>query len=80
MINLIDKNMTKSDLIREIHARSDNKFTLKDLDGLVETIFGVISERLGKGEEVQIANFGSFSLTRFAVKPAELHLKQRKIK
>jgi len=72
--------MTKSDLIREIHARSDNKFTLKDLDGLVETIFGVISERLGKGEEVQIANFGSFSLTRFTVKPAELHLKQRKIK
>jgi len=60
--------MNKSELIREIHERMDKKITLKDIDSMVEVMLKVISEKLKLGEEVQLAQFGTFSLPTSVLK------------
>lgn len=53
--------MTKEDLIREIALRQP-KMTKKDISTLVDEFFAVISDALKRGEEVQLGDFGTFSL------------------
>lgn len=54
--------MTKDDLIRELHQKLDKKHTLKDLTLFVDETFAVIAGGLKRGEEIQLADFGTFSL------------------
>jgi nucleoid DNA-binding protein len=70
--------MNTNELIREIHQKIDSKLTLKDIDLVVNTMISVVSDRLRKGEEVQLSDFGTFAQTKFAVKPAEVFLRQKK--
>lgn len=60
--------MNKSDLIREVHERMGKKVSMKDLDQIVDAMLGIISERLKAGEEVQLADFGTFGLSSSALK------------
>jgi nucleoid DNA-binding protein len=53
--------MTKEDLIREISVRQP-KMTKKDIATLVDEFFNVVSDALKRGEEVQLGDFGTFSL------------------
>ena len=69
--------MNKSDLIREVHERMGKKMTLKDIDGMVDVMLQVMSEKLKAGEEIQLADFGTFALTKFAVKPAEVYTRKK---
>ena len=71
--------MNKSDLIREIHERMDKKMTIKDIDFTVNVMLDVIADKLKEGEEVQLADFGTFTLSKFAVKPAEVHTRKQKV-
>ncbi len=71
--------MNKSDLIREIHERMDKKMTIKDIDLTVNVMLDVITDKLRAGEEVQLADFGTFALSKFAVKPAEVHTRKQKV-
>lgn len=68
--------MNKSELIRAVHERVDKKVTLKELDQIVDVMLSVISEKLKQGEEIQLADFGTFALTKFVVKPAEVHTRK----
>jgi nucleoid DNA-binding protein len=53
--------MTKEDLIREI-ALKQPTMTKKDIATLVDEFFTVVSDALKRGEEVQLGDFGTFSL------------------
>ena len=71
--------MNKSDLIRAIHEKNGNKMTLKQIDSVVTEMLEIMGEHLKAGEEIQLADFGTFALTKFAVKPAELHSRRTKV-
>lgn len=60
--------MNKSDLIREVHERMDKKMTMKDIDQMVDVMLQVMSERLKSGEEVQLADFGTFGVSSAVMK------------
>ena len=60
--------MNKSDLIREVHERMGKKVSMKDLDQIVDAMLGIMSEKLKAGEEVQLADFGTFGLSSSVLK------------
>ena len=60
--------MTKDDLIRELYKNLSEKHTLKDLTFIVDEIFNIMAEKLKKGEEVQLSDFGTFSVADKTIK------------
>ncbi len=70
--------MNKSDLVRAVHEKLDRKIAIKDIDQMVDAMLSIMSEKLKAGEEVQLADFGTFSQTKFAVKPAEVQVRQKR--
>ena len=60
--------MTKDDLIRELYKNLSEKHTLKDLNFIVDEIFNILAEKLKKGEEVQLSDFGTFSVADKTIK------------
>ncbi len=55
--------MNKTELIRAIYDRTEQKYTLKDLDVMVDVMIQVMSERIRAGEEIQLDDFGTFGLS-----------------
>ncbi len=53
--------MTKSDLIDRLASKVGN-FSRKDIEVIVETVFGSMAESLARGEKVEIRGFGSFKV------------------
>ena len=62
--------MNKSELIREVHERTDKKLSLKDLDLMVNSMIEIMSEKLKSGEEIQLDEFGTFGLSSSVIKSA----------
>ena len=60
--------MTKDDLIRELYKNLSEKHTLKDLTFIVDEIFNIMAEKLKKGEEVHLSDFGTFSVADKTIK------------
>ncbi len=60
--------MTKDDLIRELHKKLGKKHTMKDLTVIVDEMLNLMSEQLKKGEEIQLADFGTFSVAEKTIK------------
>jgi nucleoid DNA-binding protein len=60
--------MNKTELIREVHERTGKKLSLKDLDLMVDVMLDVMSEKLKLGEEIQLAEFGTFSVASKTMK------------
>jgi nucleoid DNA-binding protein len=60
--------MNKSELIREVHERTNKKIALKDLDLMFNAMIEIMSEKLKQGEEIQLADFGTFSLSSSVIK------------
>ena len=69
--------MTKDDLIRELYKNLSEKHTLKDLNFIVDEIFNIMAEKLKKGEEVQLLDFGTFSVADKTIKSV---LRQKVVK
>jgi nucleoid DNA-binding protein len=72
--------MNKSDLIREVHERMGKNVSMKDLDQIVDAMLGIMSEKLKVGEEVQLADFGTFSFKSSSVKTIAEFLPKKKKK
>ena len=53
--------MTKSDLVDRLASKSSN-FSRKDIEVIVDTVFGSMADSLAKGEKVEIRGFGSFKV------------------
>jgi nucleoid DNA-binding protein len=70
--------MNKEELIRAIHQMHNAKYTLKDLSEIFDAMLDVISDALARGEEVQLADFGTFALERHAVKSAAKYVAKKK--
>ena len=64
--------MNKTELVHKIHKDLDGAVQLRTIDTVVDKLLDVLGDTLRKGEEVQLGDFGTFSLTKFAVKPALL--------
>ena len=62
--------MTKNDLIRELYKNLSEQHTLKDLTVIVDEIFNIMAKKLIKGEEVQLSDFGTFSVADKTIKSA----------
>ena len=62
--------MNKSELVREMHERTGKKLSLKDLDLMVNSMIEIMSEKLKKGEEIQLDDFGTFGLSSNVMKYA----------
>jgi nucleoid DNA-binding protein len=60
--------MNKTEIIREVHQRMGKKVTLKDIDSMFNSLIEIMSENLKKGEEIQLADFGTFSLAKKTIK------------
>ena len=61
--------MNKTEIVRDVYERLDKKIPIKQLDSVLDAILEIMSERLTKGEEVQLAEFGTFSLADRTIKP-----------
>ena len=53
--------MTKSELIEKIAAKNPN-LTIKDIENIVDVIFGSVIDALSAGERVEFRGFGTFSV------------------
>ncbi|MFQ5354127.1 MAG: integration host factor subunit beta [Thermodesulfobacteriota bacterium] len=53
--------MTKSELIETVSSKVKT-FSKKDVEIIVDSLFGSMSESLSKGEKVEIRGFGSFKI------------------
>ena len=69
--------MNKTEIVYQIHQELNKTVTLKNIDVVVDRFLDVISENLNKGEDIQLADFGTLSLSKFAVKPAEKYLSKK---
>jgi nucleoid DNA-binding protein len=54
--------MNKEELIRAVHQQSNAKYTIKDLSEIFDALLNVMSDALSKGEDIQLSDFGTFSL------------------
>ena len=61
--------MNKTEIIREVYERLDKKIPMKKLEISLDSILEIMSERLKKGEEIQLAEFGTFSLAERTIIP-----------
>jgi nucleoid DNA-binding protein len=69
--------MNKTEIVYQIHQELNKTVTLKNIDVVVDKFLDVISENLNKGEDIQLADFGTLSLSKFAVKPAEKFISKK---
>jgi nucleoid DNA-binding protein len=69
--------MNKTEIVYQIHQKLNKSVTLKNIDVVVDKFLEVISENLNKGEDIQLADFGTLSLSKFAVKPAEKFISKK---
>jgi integration host factor subunit alpha len=50
--------MTKADLVEGVYATTG--FSKKESQGIIETVFDLLKDKLQEGEKVKIAGFGNF--------------------
>ncbi len=55
--------MTKSELIQRLADRNPHLY-LRDVEKIVDTIFGEITEALANGDRVELRGFGAFSVKK----------------
>lgn len=55
--------MTRSELIERIAAKMPN-LTIKEVEHIVNVVFGKITKTLAEGNRVEIRGFGTFSTNR----------------
>lgn len=72
--------ITVDQIVREIYKLSDKKVPMKSIDVIVRMTFETITEHLNNNEQVNIADFGSFSLTSDIKKQLVRIKKQTKTK
>jgi len=54
--------MNKSELIRAVYEKSDKKIPLIKIEECLNGILDVMADSLKNGEEIQLGDFGTFSL------------------
>jgi nucleoid DNA-binding protein len=70
--------MNKTDIVRKVYEQLDKKVAMKELDKVLDTILDVIAEGLRRGEEIQLADFGTFSVTSKSIQPVLKSVNKKK--
>ena len=70
--------MNKSDLVRAVYESKTTKLSMIEIDAVINEMLSIMSDKLKSGEEIQLADFGTFALTKFAVKPAETYTRNKR--
>ncbi|CAN1557086.1 HimA Bacterial nucleoid DNA-binding protein [Burkholderiaceae bacterium] len=70
--------MNKSDIVRQVYERLDKKTSMKELDSIIDTLLDVMSESLKRGEEVQLSDFGTYSIAKNSIKPVMTNASPKK--
>lgn len=70
--------MNKSDIVRQVYEKLDKKTSMKELDSIIDALLDVMSDSLKRGEEVQLSDFGTFSIARNAIKPVMTNASPKK--
>lgn len=70
--------MNKIDIVHEVYRQLDKKISMKELDKVLDVILDAISDGLRRGEEIQLADFGTFSLTSKSIQPVVKSIKKKK--
>jgi len=70
--------MNKTEIVHKIHEELDKSITLKNIDIVIDKFLDVISDGLNNGEDIQLADFGTLSLSKFTIKPAEKFVSKKR--
>lgn len=70
--------MNKTDIIREVHQKLGGKIPMTKIEECLDGILDVISDGLRDGKEIQLSDFGTFSLTKKSIQPVVKTVKQKK--
>ena len=72
--------MNKEDLIQHLFSsQSDKKKISKiKISEIVDKLFDKMSDELNNGKEIQISDFGTFSLTNKSLRPIVKYLMKKK--
>ncbi len=60
--------MNKSDLVRAVYESKTTKLSMIEIDAVVSEMLSIMSDKLKSGEEIQLADFGTFSLAHRSIK------------
>lgn len=70
--------MNKAELIRAAYERLEHRVPMTQIERVVDEILSVVSEALKAGEEVQLADLGTFSVRATSVKTIAEFLPNKK--
>lgn len=70
--------MNKDDIIRAVYEKLDKKVPMIKVEECLDGILDVISEGLKQGKEIQLSDFGTFSLTSKSIQPVIKSVKKKK--
>jgi nucleoid DNA-binding protein len=70
--------MNKEDIVRSVHQDLDGKMSMTKIQECFDCILDVIAKGLKEGKEVQLSDFGTFSLTQKSIQPVVKTTKKKK--
>jgi nucleoid DNA-binding protein len=70
--------MNKEDIVRSVYQDLDGKMPMTKIQECLDCILDVIAKGLKEGKEVQLSDFGTFSLTQKSIQPVVKTTKKKK--
>ena len=70
--------MNKSELVRAVYESKSTKLSMIEIDAVISEMLSIMSDKLKAGEEVQLADFGTFALKSSSVKTIAEFLPKKK--
>ena len=70
--------MNKAELIRAVYDSKTAKLSMIEIDAVISEMLSIMSDKLKSGEEIQLADFGTFTLKSSSVKTIAEFLPKKK--
>lgn len=70
--------MNKSELVRAVYESKTAKLSMIEIDAVISEMLSIMSDKLKSGEEIQLADFGTFALKSSSVKTIAEFLPKKK--
>jgi len=70
--------LNKEDIVRSVYQDLDGKMPMTKIQECFDCILDVIAKGLKEGKEVQLSDFGTFSLTQKSIQPVVKTTKKKK--
>ncbi len=70
--------MNKNDIIRAVYKKLDERIPMTKIEECLDGILDVMSDGLREGKEIQLSDFGTFSLAKKSIQPVVKTVKQKK--